>query len=341
MNKKILLFALLQSYIVFSQLVFNDDFATYNTGQSLNGQGTWTNNASFDGGLGGCAGIGCLSSTIVNNNLTFPNYGTALKSLSISSNQDAVGTTFPGVTSGSFYLSFVVNFSSAVNDPSNGNSNDFFRVMSSGNYNTTFRMGAYNSGSGFKIFIQKASGTKVFSNILPFNQSHLLVIKYVFNPGSNDDSVNLFVNPDVSLAEPSTSIQTADAAGTPDYINALDRVNFRSNWSTIPTGFIGLIKGSKNWISLLNTTTYQNSSDFIISGKEAKKGTLLINSNRNIASAMLNIFDMQGKKLESKNVTLTDSINEVSINYLNISGTYIIELIENSGGKFVQKININ
>ena len=341
MNKKLLLAALLQSFAMFSQLVFNDDFATYTSSQPLSGQGTWTNNSSFDGGLGGCSGIGCLSSTIVSTNLTYPNYGTASKALSISSNQDAVGTTFPGVTSGSFYLSFVVNFSSAVNDPSTSASQDFFRVMSSGNYNTTFRMGAYNSGGGFKIFIQKASGTKVYSSVLPFNQSHLLVMKYVFNPGTNDDSVSLFVNPDTTLVEPSTTIQTTDAAGTTDYSGAIDRMNFRSNYSTIPSGYIGMVKVAKSWGGLLNTTTFQNNFNFVISGKEAQNGILLINSNRNIASSMLNIYDIQGKKIESKNISLTDSMNEVSINNSNVSGTYIIELIESDGSKFVQKIIIN
>ena len=343
MIKKVLLLAILNSFAMFSQLDINEDFSTFTVGQPLSGQGTWTNNSSLSGGLGSCTGFGCLSSSIVNNNLSYPNYGSVSKALSISSNQDAVGTTFTGISGGTFYLSFVVNFSSAVNDPLNSNSQDFFRVMSSGNYNTAFRMGAYNSGGGFIIFIQKASGAKVYSNILSFNQSHLLVMKYVFNPGTNDDSVSLFVNPDVSIAEPLNPIQTSDGGGInyPDYLGAIDRMNFRSNWSTIPTGFIGMVKGAKGWGSLLNTSTFQSNSGFVINGKEAKNGILIINSNRNIASALLNIYDIQGKKLESKNVSLNDSMNEVSINNLNISGTYIVEIIENSGGKFVQKIIVN
>ena len=343
MTKKLLLLALLNGFAMFSQLVFNEDFSTYTTGQPLSGQGTWTNNSSLNGGLGSCTGIGCVSSTITNYNLSYQNYGSAAKALSISSNQDAVGTIFTGVTSGSLYLSFVVNLSSTISDPSNSLSHDFFRVMSSGNYNTTFRMGAYNSGSGFVVFIQKGAGAKVYSNVLPFNQNQLLVMKFVINPGTNDDSLSLFVNPDVSLAEPSTTIQTIDGGlGTTDYTGAIDRMNFRSNYSTIPTGYIGMVKVSKSWGSLsLNTPNLQNNSSFIINGKEAKNGNLSIKSNRNIASALLNIYAIQGNKIDSKNISLVDSLNEVSILNLNVSGTYIIELIENSGAKFVQKIIVN
>ena len=85
MSKKLLLLALLNSFAMFSQIIFNDDFSSYSTGQPLSGQGSWTNNSSLNGGLGSCSGFGCVSSSIVNNTVSYPNYGTATKSLSISS----------------------------------------------------------------------------------------------------------------------------------------------------------------------------------------------------------------------------------------------------------------
>ena len=116
MTKKLLLLALLNSFAMYSQIIFNDDFSSYSSGQPLSGQGSWTNNSSLNGGLGSCSGFGCVSSSIVNTSISYPNYGSASKSLSISSNQVAVGTVFTSVSSGSLYLSFVVNFSSAVNE---------------------------------------------------------------------------------------------------------------------------------------------------------------------------------------------------------------------------------
>lgn len=342
MNKKLLLIALLNSFAMFSQIIFTDDFSSYSAGQPLSGQGTWTNNSSLSAGLGSC-GVGCISSSIVNTSISYPNYGSASKSLSISSNQDAVGTVFTSVSSGSLYLSFVVNFSSAVNDPLNSSSQDFFRVMSSGNYNTAFRIGAYNSGGGFVIFMQKGSGTKVYSSALSYNQNHLLVLKYTYNPGANDDLVSLFVDPNISASEPTTTFQTSDGgAGTTDYTTAIDRMNFRANYSTIPTGVVGLVKGSKTWSDLtLATSSIEFKSDFIVNAKEAKNGILSINSSKNITSAQLKIYDIQGKLIDIKSISLTNSINEIMINSINASGAYIVEIVSDSESKFVQKIMVN
>jgi len=342
MTRKLLLLALFSNFAVFSQLIFNDDFTNYTAGLPLSGQGTWTNNSSLNAGLGSCTGLGCVSSSVTNYTISYPNYGTASKAISISSNQDAVGTTFTGVTSGNLYLSFAVNFSAAVNDPSSSASQDFFRVMSSGNYNTTFRMGAYNSGGGFIIFIQKGSGAKVYSTVLPFNQSHLLVMKYVFNPGTNDDTISLFVNPDFSLPEPTTTIQSSDGGlGTTDYVNAIDRMNFRSNYSTIPTGYIGMVKGTKSWSSLLSISDIQQNPTFIINGANAKNGIVSIVSPRNIETATLKIYDIQGKIVDIKSTSLTAAVNEFSITPIPTSGTYIVEISENTGNKFTQKIFVN
>jgi hypothetical protein len=343
MNKKLLLLAMLNSFTLFSQIIFTDDFSSYSAGQPLSGQGSWTNNSSLNGGLGSCSGFGCLSSSIVNASISYPNYGNASKSLSISSNQDAVGTTFTGVSNGTIYLSFVVNFSAAINDPGNSASQDFFRVMSSGNYNTAFRIGAYNSGGGFVIFMQKGSGAKVYSSALSYNQNHLLVMKYTFNPGANDDLVGLYVDPNMSVNEPTTTIQTSDSgAGTTDYLTAIDRMNFRANFSTIPTGIIGLVKSSKTWNDLtLETSNLEFDSNFIVNTKEAKNGLLIINSYKKIASAQLKIYDIQGKLLENKTISLNNTTNEIMINSINTSGAYIIEISTDSANKFTQKILVN
>ena len=343
MIKKLLFLALLNSFTLCSQIIFDDNFSSYTAGQPLSGQGTWTNNSSLNGGLGACSGFGCISSSIVNTSISYPNYGTATKSLSISSNQDAVGTTFTSVSSGSIYLSFVVNFSSAVNDPGSSASQDFFRVMSSGNYNTAFRIGAYNSGGGFVIFMQKGSGAKVYSSAISYNQNHLLVMKYTFNPGTNDDVVSLYVDPNLASSEPTTTIQTSDGgAGTTDYINAIDRMNFRANYSTIPTGVLGLVKGSKSWSNLtLETSNLEFNCNFIVNAKEAKNGIIAINSNKNIGSVKFKIYDIQGKLLENKTISLTNSINEIMINNINSSGVYLVEIISDSETKFIQKVLVN
>jgi hypothetical protein len=341
MTKKLLLLALLNSFAMFSQIIFNDDFSSYSSGQPLSGQGSWTNNSSLNGGLGSCSGFGCVSSSIVNNTVSYPNYGSAAKSLSIASNQDAVGTTFTGVSSGTIYISFVVNFSAAVNDPGGSASQDFFRVMSSGNYNTAFRIGAYNSGGGFVIFMQKGSGAKVFSSALTYNQNHLLVMKYTFNPGLNDDLVSLFVDSNMAASEPTTTIQTSDGgAGTTDYLTAIDRMNFRANYSTIPTGVIGLVKSSKSWNDLtLGTSNLEFNSSFFVNSKNAKNGLLTINSNTNLENTSLSIYSLDGKLVENRTISLIDSENSIAINPIQNGGVYIVS-IKGNGVNYNQKIYV-
>ena len=145
------------------------------------------------------------------------------------------------------------------------------------------------------------------------------------------------------------------AAGTPiiasattsvgnDQAGNLDRMNFRQNWTNgMPTGRIGLPSVSSTWQGLsfqpLSNQAFDR-SEFQIISNLANSGTLIIKSNIYLGNSRLNIFDLQGKLIATKNVTLNIFENLVPINPIQNSGIYIVQIISENG-TFSQKILFN
>ena len=344
MKKKFILLTLsvLSFYSSDAQNLFKDDFSTYSTAQ-LSGQGTWSNNSSTSG-LGGCVGTGCSNATIVANAISYLNYGSSSKALAITPNTDGVGSFFPAVTSGDIYVAFVLNIGIAQAN----NNSDFFRVINGSN--TSFRLYATPAGSGgFYLGAAKASNGNPISfsvNPYPTNQNHLIVIKYSTLPGNNDDVLSVYVDPVFANGVPTVPTITTTIIGTfdTDQSGNLNRLVFRQNWSNgMPSGRAGLVSVAKTWADLafspLSASNFEKSTFSIISNN-IKTGSLSIKSNINLEKASLRIFDIQGKNLITKNISLFQDVNEIFVNPISNSGIYIIE-ISGDNKKFVQKIIVD
>jgi hypothetical protein len=327
----------------FGQNVFYDDFSNYTVNSNLSGQGTWTNNSSNPAGLGVCSGFGCVNTQVKNFAISYTGYGSSNSAINIAPSGDATGTVFSSISSGTAYFSFVLNFSNAVLDPNNSSSTDFFRVMGAGNYNTLFRLSAYKVGSNFVLALQKESGTKVLTSALNFNTNYLVVMKYTFNPGTTDDAVSLFLNPDISSTEPTPSITTTLGSNLSEF-TSIDRMNFRTNWAVIPTGYIGLVSVSKSWNSLLSTSNFssQNNIPLNIISNDIKNGTISIKFDPiKYQNPNYSIYTIDGKNILNGTFfsNIESNIESISITSLN-KGTYIFVLEEN-GHKETKKFIIN
>ena len=342
MKQKVTLLALslLSFYFSDAQNLFKDDFSTYNNAQ-LSGQGTWTNNSSSSG-LGLCAGTGCSNATITANAIGYLNYGTSSKSLTITPNSDGVGTFFPAVTTGDVYIALVLNLSAVQAN----NNSDFFRVASGGNFTTSFRLYAVPAaGGGFNIGTAKGgntAGTLYSTTSYATNQDHLVVIKYSQLSGGNDDIVSVYVDPVFANGIPATATVTTSAGS--DQSGNLDRLFFRLNSTNgMPTGRAGLVSVARTWADLafttLSTSNFEKSTFSVISN-DIKSGLLSIKSNIKLEKASLRIFDIQGKNVVTKNVSLFQDTNEIAVNPISNSGIYIIE-ISGDNKKFVQKIIVD
>lgn len=336
-NMKKITFYLLLLFLSngYSQTIFQDNFNNYTVNSQLSGQGTWTNNSS-NGGTGACTGALCVNSKVLTPGFNYLNYGTSTKSLQLLSDTDGCGTLFTAVTSGDLYVGYMINVSSAATNP-----NDFFRVNSGNGFNTTFRVFIKTvTGNTFTIGISKGAqgnATVYTSSTYAFNQDLLLIFKYSQLAGTADDQLNLYVNPVMANGVPTTPDATTSAGN--DQSGNIDRLVFRQNTTanTTPTGRAGLVSVARSWTGLILNTTHFSKEQFKIATTNAKNGILQINSPENIEKATLSIYNLEGKLMENRFISLQNSINEIAIHPIANEGVYLVS-IAIDGGNYSQKV---
>jgi hypothetical protein len=81
-----------------------------------------------------------------------------------------------------------------------------------------------------------------------------------------------------------------------------------------------------------------NRNTFAISSNEVNNGVLNIKSGITLENAILNIYDIQGRKIDTKTISLEENINDIAINPIHNSGVYIVEITSGSNQRFTQKI---
>ncbi len=342
MKKTILLSIFLAFNWCNAQNILRENFSNYTTGSQLSGQGVWTNNSSNPGGLGTCGGFGCVNAKVLANTIGYTGFATTtINSFELKTDLDGCGRAFTAVASGDLLIGMVLNLSLTTATTTN----DFFRVMSGGNFSSAFKMYAKSSGSGYVIGISKgASTTIVFSNtVLSLNQDNLIVLKYSILAGTSDDIVALYCNPTYANGTPATADATINS-GT-DQTGSIDRLVFRQNVNAgIPNGRVGLLSVAKTWedltFTILSTNDFQQST-FKINSYKAANGLLEINSNLISSNATLNIYSVLGNLLQTKKVDFEQKSNTISINSLTNAGVYIVEIVAESGARFSQKILVN
>ena len=354
MKKILLVLSLISTGLVQSQNIFKDDFMSFTIGSPLDGQGLWSHiNDPANGGygVGGCvpitSGQPCFSANLLSKNIDYQNYGTSTLALEIAGQLDGVGHPIsPIVTDGDLYVSLVLNITTA---PSSASGVDFFRVVNGDTPFVAFRIIVVDNGTGagFKIGIKKGPSNSPYvytNNIYNYNIDNLIVLKYTHQIDIADDILNLYVNPDFAAGEPASPISTTNL-GT-DQSDNIDRLAFRLNFNnagTIPTGYAGLVSASKDWFGLgfvpLAINQFESKPLTILSNN-AKIGILTIDTDR-ILDAKLNIYTLTGALIEKQNISLNNTTNQININPITSIGVYIVELIESSGKKQVQKITIN
>ncbi|WP_445452282.1 T9SS type A sorting domain-containing protein [Flavobacterium sp. 25HG05S-40] len=341
MKTKLLLTCLLSSYFLTAQNIFQESFSSYNSDAQLSGQGSWTNNSSLPGGLGTCVGALCANARVVDQVIGAVAYGSSPKAFSLTPNTDGCGRAFaPFTENGNLYIGMVINITNAQSSPI-----DFFRVLSGGNFTTTFRMLVQpTGGSTFSIGIRKGdtSNPTVFTaNSYNYGTDYLLIFKYTQASGVNDDTVTLYANADYLAGEAGNTVSATNFAGN-DQSGNIDRMSFRQNAGPagMPTGFVSLVSVAKSWETLtFNLANNEfNKNTFSIVSNEATIGILNIKSGIALDNATLSIYDIQGRKVVHKTTDLAESVNEISINPIRNAGVYILEIISENNQRFTQKI---
>ena len=343
MKKFLLSIFTLTATFTHAQNIFQDSFATYNSNAQLSGQGTWTNNSSLPGGLGNCSGGAlCQNARVVDQNIAASGYGSSTKAFSLTPDTDGCGRGFtPFTSNGNLYVGMVINISGFTA----GTSNDFFRVLSGGNFTTTFRMLVQpTSGSTYSIGIRKGdtgNPTVYTANSYNYGTDYLLIFKYTQAAGVNDDTITLYANANYAAGESGNTASATNFAGN-DQSGNIDRMSFRQNAGPagMPTGKVSLVSVATTWETLtFNLSNNEfNRNTFAISSNEVNNGVLNIKSSIRLESAILSIYDIQGRKIDTKSISLVENINDVAINPVHNSGVYIVEITSGSNQRFTQKI---
>ncbi|HEU4497285.1 MAG TPA: T9SS type A sorting domain-containing protein [Flavobacterium sp.] len=344
MKKFILALFLSAANLAQSQSIFKDDLSSYTVDTPLNSQGPWTN-SSATSGLGGCAGTGCTNANVILQNMGYANYGTTAKALKIDPGKDGVGRAIPAIgATGDIYVSFVLNLTAAAS----ANANDFLRVVSGALTDVKFRLYAQsNANNTYSIGIKKGdlSNTTVYApSQLAFGTDHLIVLKYSHLPGAADDILSVYINPAYESGQPSVASATINTGN--DQAAAIDRIAFRLNQNNfMPSGAASLVSVSKDWASLgfIPLSTNDNSFEnlFAVIGNQAKSGILNINSSRVLDNAALTIYTITGMLIENRKVNIQKGSSFIPIAPIQASGIYIVQLTDNAGKKYSQKIAVN
>lgn len=341
MKKFLLSIFTLTTMLNYAQNIFQESFATYISNAQLSGQGTWTNNSSSPGGLGPCTGAICQNARVVDQNIAASGYGSSTKAFSLTPDTDGCGRGFtPFTANGNLYVGMVINISGFTA----GTSTDFFRVMSGSNSFTTFRMLVQpTSGSTYKIGIRKGDtgNTDAFTNSLNYGTDYLLIFKYTQAAGVNDDTITLYANANYAAGEAGNTASATNFAGN-DQSGNIDRMSFRQNAGPggMPTGKVSLVSVATTWETLsFNLSNNEfNGNTFTISSNEVNNGVLNIKSSIILENAILSIYDIQGRKIDTKSISLEEKINDIAINPIHNAGVYIVEITSGGNQRFTQKI---
>jgi len=185
-------------------ILFTDDF-TYAANSQLNGQGLWSAHS----------GAGTNPIAVTSPGLSYPGYaGSGIgNAVSLGTSGEDDNATFPAQSSGAVYAAAMVNVTSAQV------TGDYFMHLFDGPIGTNIFRGrvfvkkdATNATYGFGLQYGSAATNQVYTpTTFATGVTHLIVLKYTFGAGMNDDTVSLFVDPALGGNEPTPTLTTADS----------------------------------------------------------------------------------------------------------------------------------
>jgi hypothetical protein len=282
----------------------------YTDGSALGNQQMWTNVNSGDEILATTGSLSYTGLTPIGNSVVFDGAGIDCFS------------PLTTISSGTVYYSFLLNISSMAG-VTNANGGYFAGFGS----NTTTLGGTLWAirvdDSTYELGIEVRTGTSTnttfTSNNYATGVTHLVVVAYRFNGATtDDDTVDLFVDPTVGAVEPTSTISDFHAATDLSDISYF----FLRQDSTSETGSLQIdeLKITTTWSEATLSTKKQNIENFKIYPNPTSLGYVNISSKSN-SKLDVSVFDVLGKQVIKE--TVNDNVLNVS--KLN-SGIYIMKV---------------
>ena len=331
----ILLFALLlQSNYSESQILYNENF-NYPAGDSLGAHG-WT---SFSGGSTNVLSVTSPGLTYSG----YPGSGIGNAVTVNASGQDAYTSLSAVDSSGSFYAAAMINVTSAQ-------AGDYFMAFLPSTSTTFYsgRLHARLSGGSVNFGITKGAATDTTTTGIwttanySLNTTYIVVLKYTFVEGSNNDQVSLFVfDSAIPTVEPTPTVGPLTYPSG-DAFN-LGRIALRQGTAArAPVLKVDGIRVTRSWGSILTSVLNQTSSlpdNFKLDQNYPNP----FNPSTNISftlpesgMTLLRIYDFLGREVSSMvSRQLAAGKYEVSFNGIGLSsGAYFYRLdVAGTSGK--------
>jgi hypothetical protein len=221
--------------------VFVENFI-YSAPSGLNGQGGWSAHSA----------AGTNAQTVNAGNLTYAGYpssGTGALLGALATSGEDTNHGFAGISTGTAYIAALVNVTSSQT------TGDYFLHFCDGLVTSNVFLGRLfvkkdASSTNYAFGIQ--FGSAIATVYTPFSYApgttHLVVIKYTFNAGTQNDVVSLFVDPATNCVEPAPNVTHTNPGGTQADGTNLDLVCVRQGSATAAaTVQIDGIRVANNW----------------------------------------------------------------------------------------------
>jgi len=214
-----------------------EDFS-YTAGQVLATANNWT----FANGTGTAN-----NPTVTNGGLSYashPGSGVGNAVSFTTSGDDIQRAISSAITSGTAYVSVLVNLSSAQTG------GDYFFSLSGSTTNFSTRLYAKSTTGGYLLGIEKTGTSPTYDTTTrSFGTTYLIVIKYTYvTGGTTNDTVNLFINPALGGSEGTPTV-SAPTAGTD--ATTITSVTLRQgSASAAAAGTIDAIRVGTTWSSV-------------------------------------------------------------------------------------------
>ncbi|GAB4369786.1 MAG: hypothetical protein Kow0042_11650 [Calditrichia bacterium] len=188
--------------------------------------------------------------------LTYSGYpssgiGNAVDVVSGSGSREDVHHSFPSQNSGSVFVAFMVNVSTA------SEAGEYFFHFSEDPLSTSFFRGKVfaqrDASNNLAFGIAKGNNVDVVysGHNYSLNITYLIVMEYVMNSGTTDDEVRLWINPDLSVSPPTPDVTQTDGSADP---SNLGTVALRQSGTNGPVLRIDGIRVGTTWESLSGST---------------------------------------------------------------------------------------
>ena len=265
--------------------------------------GNWTN-------LSGTLPIGYQTTSLSMSGYAASGVGGAITIDDNGASAEDASTPFANQSSGSIYLSALVNISSFV-----ATGDDYFMFLNTG-FNYYARLYAKDDGGGnlkFGILEHSSSTvTQYSSSNYAYNTTYLIVLKYDFSTGTS----SVYVLDNAAATEP-VSADAESSDGT-DVTN-LDSMGIRQGNDT-PIATIDGIRVGTSWASAVLSTKDKQIEGFSFYPNPTNLGYVNI-SSKNSARMDVAVFDILGKQVLNKTVRN----NTLDVSGLT-SGIYIMKV---------------